>query len=74
MYRPADLLHYVLRPAMPLPAEMLNAVGVEQNLPWWKLTDAERDQLWERCGPSTAVATFLGGRIRLHRGRRGLRP
>jgi hypothetical protein len=53
-----DLLHYMLRPTMPLPNEMLDAVGADRDLTWARLTDSERDHLWKLFPPVVAVATL----------------
>lgn len=64
-----NLLHYMLRPYMPLPADVVAAIGLDgagQNgaarspYRWQNLTDNERDQLAAMYPPLISVATFNG--------------
>jgi hypothetical protein len=59
-----DLIHYVLRPYMPLAPEMAAAAGLDPyaQFPhtWSNLSDAERQQLWASFPMEVTVATFAG--------------
>lgn len=54
-----DLAHYARRPCMPLPNEMITAIGgVATDRPAWtwaQLTDAERDRLWDLFLPPALI-------------------
>jgi hypothetical protein len=57
-----DLTHYMRRPTMPLPTEMLEALGAKPAdrdcWTWVQLTDAERDALWVRYPPVVTIGVL----------------
>lgn len=65
-----DLMHHIKRPYMPLPYDMVEAIGLDGSgvdraarfpYTWSNLTDCERDQLLDRFPPQIVVATFVSG-------------
>ncbi len=60
------LLHYMLRPNMPLPGHVVEAIGLNgtcDRFPytWINLTNSERDRLFAIYPPTVTVATFTDG-------------
>ncbi len=60
-----DLTHYMRRPTMPLPTEMVEALAAKVTdrfaWTWAQLTDRERDALWAIYPPVVAIATLNAG-------------
>jgi hypothetical protein len=63
-----NLMHYMLRPSMPLPNDMVEAIGgsgAARDWTWTTLTNAERDALWALYPMNVAIATFGAGDLEL---------
>ncbi len=60
-----DLIHYMLRPTMPLPNELVEAIGGSftgnRDWTWARLTDPERVQLFQQFPPVVTIATLNTG-------------